>query len=229
MKKIKTIQDLMKLRKTDKFVKAPHMVREAVLLGDWEEVNGIAAETIKPELGTEKLDGLILKGYEMKFGQTNENGEQYEPGAFDKFIQDYFVDRKLNMPVDINHQGWNDWRAYCGRVLYIEVNTVGFYFVVYVPRTFAYYEDLKNMLQNGIIQGFSKEGWATDWEPRWNEDGSFAYEIIKEIAVVSVSLVCTPANGLSFERMQEIKNALLFKNTTKDNASGSTLAAMFNK
>ena len=205
------------------------MVRDAVLLGSWEEVTALDSQKLNADLAPETLNGLILKGYEMKWGVTNENGEQYDKNAFDKFIQEYFIDRKLNMPVDINHEGWSNWLAYCGRVLYIETNSVGFYFVVYVPSTFRYYEDLKNMLQAGIIQGFSKEGFATEWEWHYKDDGSFDYELIKEIAVVSVSLVCTPANGIAFERMEEIKNALVFKNKTKDNASGSTLAAMFNK
>ena len=219
------------LKKTDKIDNAPHMVRDAVLLGDWEEIPaGTDARTIKADLAPESLDGLIIRGYEMKWGETNENGEQYAQDAFDKFINDYFVQRKLNMPVDINHEGWSNWQAYCGRVLYIETNSVGFYFVVYVPRTFRYYEDLKNMLRNGIIQGFSKEGFATDWEYFWKKDGSFDYELIKEISVLSISLVCTPANGIAFERMQEIQNALVFKNKLQENnASGkSTLAAMFN-
>lgn len=218
------------LKKTDKIDNAPHMVRDAVLLGDWEEVQGVQAQTLNKDLAPESLDGLIIRGYEMKWGETNENGEQYAQDAFDKFINDYFVQRKLNMPVDINHEGWYNWQAYCGRVLYIETNSVGFYFVVYVPRTFRYYEDLKNMLRNGIIQGFSKEGFATDWEYFWKKDGSFDYELIKEISVLSVSLVCTPANGIAFERMQEIQNALVFKNKLQENnASGkSTLAAMFN-
>ena len=218
------------LKKTDKIDNAPHMVRDAVLLGDWEDVQGMQAQTLHKDLAPETLDGLIIRGYEMKWGETNENGEQYAQDAFDKFINDYFVQRKLNMPVDINHEGWSNWQAYCGRVLYIETNSVGFYFVVYVPRTFRYYEDLKNMLRNGIIQGFSKEGFATDWEYFWKKDGSFDYELIKEISVLSVSLVCTPANGIAFERMQEIQNALVFKNKLQENnASGkSTLAAMFN-
>ena len=46
--------------------RAAHMIREAVLLGDWQEVQGVDAQTIKPELSPEKLDGLIIKGYEMK-------------------------------------------------------------------------------------------------------------------------------------------------------------------
>lgn len=208
------------------------MVRDAVLIGDWKEVQGINAQTIKPELAPEELDGLIIKGYEMKWGVTNENGEQYAKDAFDKFINEYFVEKGLNMPVDINHEGWNNWRAYCGRVLYIETNSVGFYFVVYVPKTYEFYEQLKSDLRNGIIQGFSKEGFASDWEPVKDKQGNVLYWLIKEIAVVSVSLVCTPANGIAFERMQEIKNALVFKNKvqeeTKDNAERSTLEAMFN-
>lgn len=221
---------MSKLLKKDNVKHAPKMVRDAVLLGDWQEVQGIEAQTINKDLAPESLDGLILKGYEMKWGVTNENGEQYAEGAFDNFIQDYFVERGLNMPVDINHQGWHDWRAYCGRVLYIETNSVGFYFVVYVPRTFAYYEDLRNILRNGIIQGFSKEGFATEWEYHYKEDGTFDYELIKEISVVSVSLVCTPANGIAFERMQEIKNALIYRNKIKDNPQGGkSLAELFNK
>lgn len=218
MKTINSIEDLRKCRKTDKIAMTPHRVHDAVLLGDWDEVGNIPAETLRKWTDKpDQLTGLILKGYEMKWDQTNENGERYEKTAFDEFVQRYFVDRKLNMPVDINHEGWQNWQAYCGRVLYIEVNSVGFYFVVNIPSNYRYYEDLKNMLQNGIIQGFSKEGWATEWQPIWNDDDSFNYELIKKMDILSVSLVCTPANGIAFERMQEIKNALLFKNKTQDN------------
>lgn len=207
----------------------PHIVRDTVLLGDWNEVPaGTNAQTIKPELAPEKLDGLIIKGYEMKFGKVNENGEKYEPTAFDDFIKSYFVDSKLNMPVDINHQGYKDWRNYCGRVLYIEVNSVGFYFAVYIPRTYPEYDRLLWALKNGIIQGFSKEGFVDwkDYEIKYNEDGSFDYELIKKMSVVSVSLVTTPANGLAFERMQQTKNALYYENKTQ--GGKKTLAELFN-
>lgn len=134
--------------------KQAHIVREQVLLGDWDEVQNIPQETLRKWTDeADNLDGLILKGYEMKFGAINENGEVYEKTAFDEFIERYFVKGKMNMPVDINHEGFRDWHAYCGRVLYIEVNSVGFYFVVYVPRSFEGYEQLKWRLQEGIIQG----------------------------------------------------------------------------
>lgn len=209
---IESIEDLRKCRKSDDIQKAPHRVHDAVLLGDWEETQKIPVEQLRKWTNdAEQLDGLILKGYEMRWDVTNENGERYEKTAFDKFIQEYFVDRKLNMPVDINHDGYYNWLAFCGRVLYIETNSVGFYFVVYVPKTYRYYDDLHSMLQNGIIQGFSKEGWATEWDAVWNEDGTFNYEIIHEMKVLSVSLVCTPANGIAFEKMQEIRNEIIFK------------------
>ena len=215
-------------RKSDNVQKKSHVVRDTVLLGDWEKIEKQSARTINPKLDDEILDGLIIKGYEMKWGKTNENGEQYDKTAFDEFIQQYFVEGKLNMPVDINHGGYHDWRNYCGRVLYIETNSVGFYFVVYVPKTYAEYDRLLWGLENGIIQGFSKEGWAEEWEPRWKEDGTFDYELIKKMKVLSVSLVSTPANGLDFERIQEIRNSLVFKNTNKiENKGGKTFAELF--
>lgn len=228
MKKINSIEDLRNCRKGDQIAIRPHLVREAVLLGDWDEVGNIPAETLRKWTDKpDELTGLILKGYEMKWDTTNENGERYEQTAFDDFVQRYFVQRELNMPVDINHEGFHNWRAYCGKVLYLEVNSVGFYFVVNVPSSYEYYDDLKWRLKAGIIQGFSKEGWATEWEPKWNEDGSFNYELIKKMDILSVSLVTTPANGIAFERMQEVRNALIYKNKMQEKEQGKTLAQLF--
>ena len=214
--------------------RAAHVIRETVLLGDWEEVQGVEAQTLKPELAPEKLDGLIIKGYEMNFGKTNENGEQYDKTAFDDFIKRYFVDGKMNMPVDVNHEGWQNWHAYCGRVLYSEVNSVGFYFAVYVPRTYPEYDRVLWALKSGIIQGFSKEGFVdwNDYDVIWNADGTFDHEQIHKMSVVSVSLVCTPANGLPFEQMKETKNALVFVNSFEEKTQSDkkpTLAEMLNK
>lgn len=215
-------------KKSDNVQKKSHVVRDMVLLGDWEKIEKQSARTINPKLDDEILDGLIIKGYEMKWNKTNENGEQYDKTAFDEFIQQYFVDGKLNMPVDINHQGYYDWRNYCGRVLYIETNSVGFYFVVYVPKTYADYDRLLWGLENGIVQGFSKEGYVSweDFDWVYNEDGTFDHEQIHKMRIVSVSLVTTPANGLPFEKMQQTQNALVFEKKTE---SGKSFADLFNK
>ena len=160
----------------------------------------------------------------MKWNETNENRERYDDTAFADFIQSYFVDKGLNMPVDINHEGEYNWTAYCGRVLYIETNTVGFYFVIYVPRTYPEYDRLIWALQNGIIQGFSKYGYI-DWDNYdyvYNEDGTFAYEQIHKIRVVSVSLVATPANGIPFEQMRVTTNALIFEDKRENKTDNPT-------
>ena len=213
-------------KKSDNVQKKSHVTRDMVLLGDWEKIEKQSARTINPKLDEEILDGLIIKGYEMKWGKTNENGEQYDKTAFDEFIQQYFVDGKLNMPVDIDHQGERDWRNYCGRVLYIETNSVGFYFVVYVPKTYADYDRLLWALENGIIQGFSKYGFVSweDFDWVYKEDGTFDHEQIHKMRIVSVSLVTTPANGLPFEKMQQTQNALVFE---KKNESGKSFADLF--
>lgn len=212
-------------RRSDYVQKQSHVVRDTVLIGSWEDTQKIPTETLRKWTNEpDKLDGLIIKGYEMKWNETNENQERYDDTAFADFIQSYFVDKGFNMPVDINHEGYHNWTAYCGRVLYIETNTVGFYFVIYVPRTYPEYNRLIWALQNGIIQGFSKEGYVdgNDYDPIFNEDGSFAYEQIHKIRVVSVSLVATPANGIPFEQMRVTTNALIFEDKRENKTDNPT-------
>ena len=199
--------------------KQAHVIRDTVLIGSWEDTQKIPTETLRKWTNEpDKMDGLIIKGYEMKWNETNQNRERYDATAFEEFIREYFVERGFNMPVDVNHQGYYDWLHYCGRVLYIETNTVGFYFVVYVPRTYAYYDRLLWALENGIIQGFSKEGYVDwdDYDPVFNEDGTYAYDQIHKIRVVAVSLVATPANGVPFEQIRLTRNALVFADKTKN-------------
>lgn len=187
-------------------------LKDAVLLGSWEEVQSLDLSTItKNDKDTEKLDGLILKGYETKFNQVNENREEYAPTALDSFVQSYFIDHKLNMILDIQHRDDLDYLA--GRIIYIEVNSVGYYIVAYIPRTYVHYEQVKNLIQEGILQGFSKMGWATDYEDIYNSDGSWSHCVIKEMQLMSISLVTMPANPIPFEKVQEVKNQLTFQNT----------------
>jgi len=205
---------------------------DSVPLGSYElvEGKGLKLSTITKNAGDNQvLDGLILRGYETKFGKTNENFEQYDPHCFDEFIENYFVKNKLNMPLTIQHRG--DLMHLAGRVLVLEVNSVGFYFVCYIPKTYKYYEEVKNLLQEGILQGLSKCGWATDWD--WVETDrktGEGYMLIKKMEILEVSLVATPANPLALEKTQEIKNALQFvKNEGKKKAQGTdeAFAKMF--
>ena len=188
------------------------VVKDTVLIGDWEEVSGVPLSTVtKKDADTGLLDGLIVKGYETKFNVTNENGERYAPNCLDKFVQQYFVEHELNMVVDLQHSEAVDDQV--GRVIYLEVNTVGFYFVAYIPRTVARYEQVKNLLREGILQGFSKYGYATDYEFVYNRDGFVEYVEITEFRLCSVSLVTMPANPLGFESIGEpLKDGLQFVN-----------------
>lgn len=192
----------------------PLKLRDIVLLGDYKEVEGLELRRVTGNKDdTKKLSGIIIKGYEMKFGETNANGERYDKKAFDDFVQSYYVEKKLNLPVTIQHR--DDINSLAGRVLVMEVNSVGVYFVAYIPRTFKNYDYVKNLLFEGILQGFSKEGWATDYDYKFKDNGEFDYIQIKRMTLSAVSLVSTPANALNFERAQEIQNALQYRNTDK--------------
>ena len=192
---------------------AENTIRNAVMLGEWSDVKDIPAENLKKWTNDpEKLHGMIFKGYEMKWGAVNTNGEMYDEKAFDKFIEDYFVQKGFNMPVTIEHSYDPQWIA--GRVLYIERNSVGFYFVVYIPDTYKNYEQVKWMAEEGLLQGLSKEGFYVDCDWEQDDKGEW-YVQVHELIMSRVSLVCTPANGVKFESMKETKNAVRFTKKEK--------------
>lgn len=194
---------------------------DATLIGKWEDVTDLELSTVTHNTNdTEKLNGLLVYGYETKFGKTNQNAERYDKGAIDKFIKEYFIDNKLNMPVDIQHRdGDPDWIV--GRIVYAESNDVGFYFVAYIPRTEPKYEVVKSKIENGILQGFSKYGWSVDYE--WIRDDKEEYGgywQVHEMQIVSMSIVTTPANAVRFERVKETKNEMRFvSNYTEEEES----------
>lgn len=186
-------------------------VKNQVLIGDWSEVTDLSVSTItNDETDNTKLNGIIIKGYESNLSEINGNREKYEPTAFDNFIKRYFLDKELNMIVDLQHS--QELENLAGRVIYMEVNSRGLYFVVYIPKSYVKYDIVKNLLEEHILQGFSKYGFATDYEYKYTKDGEFDYVLIKEMDICSVSLVSMPANGIKFEKVQEVKNKLNYKN-----------------
>ena len=193
-------------------------IQDTTLIGNWDEVQDYELSKVtKKDTDTQKLNGLVIRGYETKFSKVNENGERYEPGCLDEFIQSYFIDNGLNMVVDLQH-GY-DIDSQVGRVIYLETNSVGFYFVAYIPRSVARYEQVKNLLKEGILQGFSKCGWATEYDYKYTADGEYDYMLIKKMDIVSVSLVTSPANAVAFEGFGEtVQNRLEYRNRLKDAA-----------
>ena len=203
------------------------IVRDSVLIGEWKDVQDLPLSSItKRADDVEKLDGLVIKGYEMKWGKTNENGERYAQGAFDDFIKDYYIANGLNVVLDVQHDERPEWL--CGRLLYIETNTVGFYLVAYIPRTEQAFEAVKSKLQNGLLQGFSKYGYVDDGHFVFKDDGMIDYFQIDKIRLFAASLVATPANGVPFEGVGEVKNRLEYVNKTHEVEEGA-MNKMFNK
>lgn len=211
------------------------LVSDATLIGSWEDINAqpLSSITKNPE-DTEILDGLVIRGYETKFAEgTNTNGERFTKDSIDKFIEEYFVEKKLNMPLDIEHNASPEWLA--GRVIYIETNSVGFYYVAYIPKTYIHYDHVRSLLANKILQGFSKMGWAT--KGHWVEDKNDAvyggYFLIEELEIVRMSLVSTPANGLPFEDVEEskVQDATRFRKAVEEEKEedkvSNAFAAMF--
>ncbi len=206
-----------------------HIIRDTVLIGDWQDVQSLPLSSItKRADDVELLDGIIVKGYEMKWGTTNENGERYDQGCFDDFISRYYLANGLNVVLDVQHDERPEWLV--GRALYIETNSVGFYVVGYIPRDDPSFAAVKSKLKNGILQGFSKCGLVEESEYRYKKDGSFDYELIKKISLLSVSLVATPANGVPFETVAETRrNRLAYENKTKRTQEGGAMNRLFNK
>ena len=209
------------------YMEEKRIVRDSVLIGEWKDVQDLPLSSItKRADDKEKLDGLVIKGYEMKWGKTNENGERYAQGAFDDFIKDYYIANGLNVVLDVQHDERPEWL--CGRLLYIETNTVGFYLVAYVPRTEQAFDAVKSKLQNGLLQGFSKYGFVDDGHYVFKDNGKVDYFQIDKIRIFSVSLVATPANGVPFEGVGEVKNRLEYVNKTHEVEDGA-MNKLFNK
>ena len=184
-------------------------IQDTTLIGNWDEVQDYELSKItKKDTDTTKLSGIVIRGYETKFSKVNENGERYEPGCLDEFIQSYFIDNGLNMVVDVQH-GWGvDDQV--GRV-------------VYLANTVARYEQIRNLLAEGILQGFSKCGWATDYDWETDRDGNDVF-VVKKMSIISVSLVTSPANAVTFEAIGEtVQNRLEYRNRIKDTHKRKTI------
>ena len=208
-----------------------YKITDTTKINDFKEVDNMELSKITRNEGDKEiLTGMIISGYEMKFGKINENREMFEPTCIDEYMQDYFIKNKLNVPVTILHR--DDITHLVGRVLVVETNTNGFYFVVYIPRGVAGYDDVKLKIKEGILQGFSKEGWSEEYEVKYTKDGAFDYILIKKLIFASLSIVATPANSLRFDKVGEtmnIVNSTKFVNkNTPDEKPSEDLSEIFN-
>lgn len=189
-----------------------YQIKDTVIFGDYKEVEGLQLRDITNDpKDDEVLDGILLYAYESKFTRINFNFERYTKEALDDFIKEYFIANGLNMPLTCQHR--SDRENTIGKVLVLEVNTQGYYFVCYIPKGIFGYDDIKIKIKAGILQGLSKEGWATDYEWKKDTNGN-EYVEIRKFELESVSLVSLPANALRLEKAKEVQNKLQFENKT---------------
>ena len=74
-------------------------IKDTTKINDFKEVEKLELSKITRNEGDkELLTGLIISGFEMKFGKINENREMFESTCIDDYMQNYFVKNKLNVP-----------------------------------------------------------------------------------------------------------------------------------
>lgn len=184
-------------------------------LGGWRIVDGVRLCDIAGGDDTQELHGIIVEGLEMPWNVVNENGEEYRRGCMDEFMERYFVKHELNVPIDVQHDSRPEWLV--GRVIIAEDTDAGFKLTGFIPATIRNYSAVEALLTNGILQGWSKCGWASEYE--FAEDG---HMVVKAFDLLSMSLVTTPANALKFNDF-EIKDATIYKR-----AAQNTMNELFN-
>lgn len=152
------------------------------------------------ENSKEVEDGLLLSGYFKKWETNNFNGEEYSRDSYDKFIENYFVKNELNVPINLMH-GF-DFAHLAGKVQNMKKDDIGIFIEVLISKGAVYFENIKQLLKDKVLQGFSDEGYAVDYEIK--DNGNF---LIKEAILSKVSLVDLPAEATA---KIEIRNATNF-------------------
>ncbi len=172
------------------------------------------------EKSEERQDGnFVIGGYVRKFANINENGEKFLKTAYDRFIERYYETNKLNIPVDVMHGG--DIFSICGKVITLErVDTVGIWCEIEISKNAIYFEKIKGLIQDGILQGLSDYGWATDYEPKYLSDGTFSHYVVKEQNLIRVSIVDSPSEPQSKVEVLNATKFIGFKENKKEVANG---------
>lgn len=152
--------------------------------------------------------GIEVKGMLTKFGETNVNGMLFDKSSYDKCVSEYFEKNDLNIPVDIQHV--RDAQHLAGVARKFVKKQGGIEITAFIPKGVYFYNLIKVLLDNGVLQGFSNYGYLTDWD--WEEtvdaNGKRGETLtVKEFQLISASLVDVPAdvnskfvsNSTSFE------------------------------
>lgn len=132
--------------------------------------------------------GFEVSGKVTQFDATNFNGLNFDKGSYDKCIANYFEKNNLNIPIDVMHQRGIEYLVGYAKTFVKREDCVEM--TAFVPKGVHYYELVKTLIDNGILQGFSNLGFITDGKYD-SETDSF---IVKDFSLISVSLVDVPAD-----------------------------------
>jgi len=151
----------------------------------------------KNEAGEEV--GFTLSGLLTRFDSVNENAQQWQSTAYDEGLTNYFEKNNLFVPLDLQHE--RDIRCLAGRLESLEKTEEGVLIHAYVPRGVYYYNLIKTLLDNHILQGFSNYGYVTR--------GHITDEVlhVEAFQLISASLVDVPADTAA----RFIRNGTLLK------------------
>ena len=142
-------------------------------------------EVIQDKEGVET--GIRLKGALTTFEKVNENGQTWTRTAYDDGIAGYFAENNLSVPLDLMHQ--RDLMHLAGRVEVLRKTGEGVELEAFVPKGVYFYNLIKTLLSNGILQGFSNYGYVTRGEV---DDDEVLH--VEAFQLVSASLVDVPAD-----------------------------------
>lgn len=147
-------------------------------------LNGIRFEYAAPKEG----DNLQrIAGYVCKWNETNANGWNIRPGAFDKSLA-AFSEQGLKPRLDYEH----DFSAVIGGIDSLESDDKGLYIVAHLNTDVALVRDtVLPLMKSGDLNFFSSE-FITD-EAEWSEDGN--YVLVQSATLVGVAVVSLPADS----------------------------------
>jgi len=130
--------------------------------------------------------GFTLSGLLTRFDSINQNDQRWSATAYDEGLQNYFEKNNLFVPLDLQHE--RDIRSLAGRLESLEKTEEGVLINAYIPRGVYYYNLIKTLLDNYILQGFSNYGYVTR--------GHITDDVlhVEAFQLVSASLVDVPAD-----------------------------------
>lgn len=132
--------------------------------------------------------GFEVTGMVTDFKTANQNGQKFERNSYDRFVKEYFEANELNIPIDLMHI--RDAFHLAGVAKKFTKKDGGVQVVAFIPKGVYFYNMIKILLENGVLQGFSNYGYINDYDyDRANNE-----IIVKDFQLISISLVDVPSD-----------------------------------